>query len=361
MKLFVGPLILIVFVLIELLLIRFWKKETIPWTEISLNLNSGQILLWVFRGFEVLGYFYVVKYLSLDLLASWPAWLIWLFGFIAWDHQFYWMHRIHHKIPFLWYIHEVHHQGEHYNLSLGIRNSWFSSLSSFPFYIPLAIIGLPTEIFLAVSSINYIIQFYNHTDLVKKTPILEWVFVTPDLHKVHHAVNRVYRDKNCGGTLNIWDRLYGTFQKQLPEEPLVLGLNNSYKTGNPFWANMIPFLRSKVKPQRKISNLPFLHLATFMLFFELLFYVYLEATLMFEVKAILFGLVFLGTIAIGGVHEGRTWGVYGWMLICIAWTLMVFTYPSLQIEGIVYYLVLKWIYSLILLFRYFWFKAPTDL
>lgn len=357
MELFYGPLILIVLVGIELFITQFWYKKQIPWDEISMNLNSGQVLLWVFRGLEIVGYYHLEKLIGMGLFEGLPTWTVWLVAFLLWDHQFYWLHRLHHKIPILWYVHEVHHQGEHFNLSLGIRNSWFSSLTSLPFFIPLALIGIPADIFLLVSSFHYFVQFYNHNDIIQKSPILDILFVTPDLHKVHHATNDVYKNKNCGGTLNIWDRIYGTFQKQIAGVDMTLGLSKPYQSGNPFWMNIIPFSKRHKRPLKSVSRDTFLHVSTFLLYFELLTYIYLEERVELIVKILYFLLIFLGTISSGGMHENKTWGIIGWTLITLLLPLLILGVSDLQIPLLMGLSAINFVYTIILLIRKYSLKS----
>src|SRR5699024_3092268 len=113
-------------------------------------------------------------------------------------------------LPLLWAVHVVHHQGEHFNLSLGIRNSWYSSLSDLPFIIGLAVIGVPLPVFIIVSSMHYGIQFYNHNGLMGEFDWLKRFIVTPSYHRIHHAMAPVYRNRNFAGTFVFWDRLFGT-------------------------------------------------------------------------------------------------------------------------------------------------------
>ena len=147
-----GNALLFVFVIIEALIIRFKLKKELPYKELIMNLNSGHILLWVLRSLEVSAYALTFKYFSTDAVAVMPYVLVWIIAFFLWDFMFYWLHRTHHYWKILWGIHVVHHEGEHFSLSLGIRNSWYSSLSSFPYFIIMAILGIRPEIFVAVSS-----------------------------------------------------------------------------------------------------------------------------------------------------------------------------------------------------------------
>lgn len=321
----IGNLLLLIFVIVEGLLIKYYLKEKLPWKELILNLNSGHILLWVFRGIEVALYFYTVKYLSLQWAVHLPYWMQWVIAFILWDFCFYWLHRTHHYFRILWNVHVVHHEGEHFSLSLGIRNSWYSSLTSYPFFIGMAIIGFPTEIFLTVSSIHYFFQFYNHNHIIKKSGWLEYFLVTPSHHRVHHGKNSPYFNKNFAGTFVFWDKMFGTFQAELLDNPVEFGTNHSSESLNPILVNNMPFLkRFDFSKKLKTKNVPIFHISNFilvsgcvMLFTLLLFFIYFENILDYNSKLTLFCIVFLGTIGNGLLSENRWIGILVWIIATI--------------------------------------------
>jgi sterol desaturase/sphingolipid hydroxylase (fatty acid hydroxylase superfamily) len=309
----------------EQLIRRVLYKETAPWREVIFNLNSGHAILWIFRGLEVAAFAWIVQHASLDWISHWPSWLQFLFGFIAWDFCFYWMHRLHHKIPLLWAVHGMHHEGEHFDLSLGIRNSWYSSLSNFPFVVGLAFLGLPAEIFVVVSSIHYTVQLYNHNSLVRGSGVLEYLMVTPAYHRVHHGKNAVYLNKNFCGTLQIWDHLFATFQPTLADEPIQLGVKNPLATRNPLLANHIPFLKqlSKNLPKRIGAIVPenWLARAGFVLFLVMIFYVHVEQSWPQTPHGYwrwgLISMLTFGTILIGAISDGKKWGLWMWSILLL--------------------------------------------
>jgi len=325
------------FVIIELLIMRFILKEEIPVHEIVANLNSGHILLWIFRGLEIAGFSYALNYLSLDLLQDWPLWTQWMFTFFAWDFCFYWLHRIHHQLPSLWSIHVVHHEGEHFNLSLGIRNSWFSSLTSLPFFLPLAIIGVPLEQFILVGATHYFIQFYNHTHLVRRSGWLEHVLITPSHHRVHHGHEELYRNRNFGGTLVVWDKLFGTFQPEIPEQPPTFGVDYQ-PSANPLWINTIPIFRYIANTwkqwelgRRTYQLAPSLILSAGLILFALLvIYVRVEASWTLQPLGLLFAYTFLGTLCVGGLMEGHRWALWGWVSVTLSGLLALSFFPEWQ-------------------------------
>ncbi len=323
MKELAFPLaVMLLLVLIEMLVLQ--RRQNVPWRDVVFNLNSGHVLMWHFRGLEILAFGALLTYFSVGWVGQWPIVYQWVFGFIAWDLCFYWMHRLHHTVPFLWNVHVVHHQGEHFNLSLGIRNSWYSSLSNFPFIAILAVLGLPLEIFVVVSSIHYAIQFYNHNGFVKNSGWLDKFLVTPKHHRVHHGMNKVYRDKNFGGTFLMWDKWFGSFQHELPDTPILYGTHKPAPSNNPFLASNLPFLSYfKLKqPSLKKDHsivLPdgFVAIAGFTLFALVIYTIYHDASFSNVQRAAFFILIFGGTLAIGSMSDGRRWGLLAWASIAI--------------------------------------------
>lgn len=159
----------------------------------------------------------------------------WLILFIGVDFFYYWFHRMSHEVNALWAAHIVHHQSEEYNLTVALRQSWFQGGFSWVFYLPLAFAGFEPIMFLTISAFNTIYQFWIHTRAIGHMGPLEWIINTPSHHRVHHGSNPKYIDKNHAGTLIIWDRLFGTFQKE--EEEVVYGITTPLASWNPVWAN----------------------------------------------------------------------------------------------------------------------------
>jgi alkylglycerol monooxygenase len=162
---------------------------------------------------------------------------IWIFAILAYDFSYYWFHRISHEVNLFWAAHVVHHQSEDYNLGTALRQSG-SGLVGFIFYLPWLYVGIPAEILFASGAINLVYQFWVHTEHVPKLGPVETVFVTASNHRVHHAQNSMYIDRNYGGIFIIWDRLFGSFQEELPEEPCIYGIRKPLGSYNPFWANV---------------------------------------------------------------------------------------------------------------------------
>jgi sterol desaturase/sphingolipid hydroxylase (fatty acid hydroxylase superfamily) len=164
--------------------------------------------------------------------------LTWVFAWVAYDFCYYWNHRIGHERQIFWASHVAHHQSEDYNLSTALRQTSTGFLLGWIFYVPLFLLGLPAYVYVTVASLNLIYQFWVHTEHVPKLGWLEWVLITPSNHRVHHAQNDRYLDRNYGGFFIIWDRLFGTFQEELDEEPCIYGIRGPLLTFNPLWANL---------------------------------------------------------------------------------------------------------------------------
>lgn len=161
------------------------------------------------------------------------SWYYWLLLFFAEDFIFYWIHRIDHMVRFFWAIHVTHHSSERFNLTTGFRSSVFQPVYRFVWFIPLVFLGFePFDIFIMYS----ITQTYGilvHTKAVRNLGFLEYILVTPSHHRVHHASNVEYLDKNMGMILILWDKLFGTFQAEIDGLPIQYGLYEKQISQNP--------------------------------------------------------------------------------------------------------------------------------
>ena len=180
---------------------------------------------------------YIVAYEQLALFQMVPSGWMWLIAFVLYDFCYYWNHRFGHEMNILWAAHVVHHSSEEYNLTTALRQS-SSSLFSWIFYLPMAVLGFDPITLITVGSLNLIYQFWVHTRHIPKLGWYEWVFVTPSNHRVHHAQNQVYIDCNYGGVFILWDRVFGSFQEELETEKPIYGIRKALKSWNPLWANV---------------------------------------------------------------------------------------------------------------------------
>ncbi len=163
----------------------------------------------------------------------------WIIAFFVADFTYYWMHRLEHEHRILWASHSVHHSSEDYNLTVSFRLSILEGLFEWIFLIPMILIGFSP--FQAIVSLILVAQFQTwiHTERIGKLGWLDEIFNTPSVHRVHHGSNNKYLDKNYGGFLIIWDKLFGTFQRE--EEKVVYGLTKNIKTNNPIMINFIEY------------------------------------------------------------------------------------------------------------------------
>jgi sterol desaturase/sphingolipid hydroxylase (fatty acid hydroxylase superfamily) len=150
----------------------------------------------------------------------------WIWLFIIQDFCFYWIHRLEHSSRFFWAVHVTHHSSEHFNLSTGFRSSVLEPIYRFVFFLPIPLLGFDAKDLFLVFSITQIYGIGVHTELIKKVWGLEWLFVTPSHHRVHHASNVRYLDKNIGMLLIIWDKIFGTFEPERDDEPIQYGLTS---------------------------------------------------------------------------------------------------------------------------------------
>ena len=187
-------------------------------------------------GFILISYTWLVDKLTLYKLD--PVWLAVIIAFIVEDFAGYWIHRMNHRVNVFWNRHIIHHSSEEFNLSCALRQS-ISDTVKFKavFIIPAAVLGIPAHIFAVVGPIHLFMQFWYHTRLIDKMGWLEKVIVTPSHHRVHHAINPEYIDKNYSQIFIVWDKLFGSFQPELAEVKPVYGILRPAKTWNPVIIN----------------------------------------------------------------------------------------------------------------------------
>lgn len=192
----------------------------------------SQARRFVTLGVGGLVYHWVSERLAVTQLDA-GHWATWVFAFVLYDFCYYWLHRLGHERTILWAAHVAHHQSEDYNLSTALRQTSTGFLFGWIFYLPLFLAGVPATVVVTVGSLNLIYQFWVHTQHIGKLGWYEWIFVTPSNHRVHHAQNTRYMDRNYGGVFILWDRLFGTFQEELDEEPCVYGIRGPIRSFNP--------------------------------------------------------------------------------------------------------------------------------
>ncbi|MFJ2479721.1 sterol desaturase family protein [Pseudomonas sp. NPDC087598] len=189
------------------------------------------------KGVGLVTYAFALEHLALFRLSADSFW-VWVFAFVLYDFCYYWLHRLGHERNILWAAHSVHHQSEEYNLSTALRQTSSGFLLGWIFYLPMAVLGVPLLVFVSVAALNLLYQFWVHTKHIPKLGWFEWCFVTPSNHRAHHAQNALYMDRNYGGVFIIWDRLFGTFQEEDDNEPVIFGVTTPLASWNPLWANL---------------------------------------------------------------------------------------------------------------------------
>ena len=217
-------------------------------TVSSLALGIGNVITGFITKALIFGLFtFIYQYRFFDLSSS--AWWYWVALFFADDFSYYWFHRTSHRVGWFWASHVVHHSSQHYNLAAALRQTWTGNLSgSFLFWAWMPLVGFHPIWILFMQQISLIYQFWIHTEWISRLPrFFEFLFNTPSHHRVHHGSDLKYLDRNHGGILIIWDRLFGTFQPE--EEKPVYGLTKNVGSFNPFvvaftsWAQLVRNIR----------------------------------------------------------------------------------------------------------------------
>jgi sterol desaturase/sphingolipid hydroxylase (fatty acid hydroxylase superfamily) len=164
--------------------------------------------------------------------------LTWITALVLYDFFYYWVHRTGHEVNILWAAHVVHHSSEEFNLSTALRQSSTGFYFRWVFYIPLALLGFPVQVFIVVGLIDLVYQYWVHTQLIGRLGFLELFLVTPSNHRVHHGQNDYCIDKNYGGILSIWDRMFGTYADEREDEKPMYGVRKPLHSWNPIWGNV---------------------------------------------------------------------------------------------------------------------------
>lgn len=184
----------------------------------------------------IVSYGYLVDHLAIYKVQA--TWLMFVVAFIAKDFAGYWIHRFEHEFNLLWNRHVVHHSSEEFNLSCALRQSISAIVGFLGFFmLPAALLGVPKQVMDIIIPLHLFGQFWYHTRVIGRMGWLEYFLVTPSHHRVHHAINPAYIDKNYGQILIVWDKMFGTFQAELDNEPPVYGVKKPAQTWNPILIN----------------------------------------------------------------------------------------------------------------------------
>jgi alkylglycerol monooxygenase len=237
---FAIPFFLILIIIEEVAARRMKRQINYGMDTIS-SLSSGMTnTLKNLMGLSIaiISYGWLVDKVALFQIES--TWMVYLVAFMGMDFVGYWSHRFDHKINAFWNRHIVHHSSEEFNLSCALRQSVSAIVGIYFFlYIPMAFLGVPGEVVAIVAPIHLFAQFWYHTRLIGKMGFLEYILVTPSHHRVHHAINDIYLDKNLSQIFIFWDKLFGTFQEELEEVPPVYGVKKPVNTWNPLIINYV--------------------------------------------------------------------------------------------------------------------------
>jgi len=240
-----GKILLIAMpIFLALVLFEKWygwnkKKDTVRNMDMISSLTSGVTNVTkdvLGLAVTVIAYSWLVNNLALMQIKE--SWLTYLIAFIVLDFAGYWVHRWSHHINIFWNLHIIHHSSEEFNLACALRQSISNFVNIFTFLlIPAALLGVPANVIAVVAPLHLFAQFWYHTQHIGKMGILEKIIVTPSHHRVHHAINKEYLDKNLSQIFIIWDKLFGTFQEELPDVPCVYGITRPVRTWNPVKIN----------------------------------------------------------------------------------------------------------------------------
>jgi len=241
-----NPIGLAVPVFFLLMLLEWWlsrrkKVQVYRLNDTMADLTCGmgdQLINLVVGGVTL------AAYASIEISWGWLDWkasdpLAWCAGIVLVDLMYYAYHRFAHRVNFGWATHMVHHQSEEYNLAVALRQPWFAQFYAWLFYVPIALLGVPAEVYAASFAINLLYQYWIHTQLIDRMGPFGWVFNTPSHHRVHHGTNPEYIDKNYAGIFIVWDRMFGTFEEE--EAEVVYGVMKPLRSWNPVWANVGPW------------------------------------------------------------------------------------------------------------------------
>ena len=229
----------VILLVIEILYGYFVKRQKYKVMDTVSSLSSGLTNIVkdsLGLGIIIVSYPYLVEHLALIQIEA--SWMVWLVAFLAMDFAGYWNHRLSHHINIFWNQHVIHHSSEEFNLACALRQSISNLIGYFPLMLfPAALLGVPHQVIAILAPIHLFGQFWYHTQHIGKLGVLEYVIVTPSQHRVHHAINPEYIDKNLGQILCIWDRMFGTFQEELEEVPPQYGVLKPAHTWNPIIIN----------------------------------------------------------------------------------------------------------------------------
>ncbi len=231
--------VFLVFVLTEKAYGWWYKRHPFRIMDTLSSLSSGltNVLKDVLGlSISVISYEWMVEHLAIT--STRDSFWMYIIAFLALDFSGYWVHRISHRVNFFWNRHLIHHSSEEFDLACALRQSISVFVHLFTFLLlPAALLGVPVAVIAIVAPLHLFAQFWYHTIYIGKMGWLEHIIVTPSHHRVHHAINPLYIDKNYGNIFIFWDKWFGTFQEELPDHPPVYGITKPVRTWNPIRIN----------------------------------------------------------------------------------------------------------------------------
>lgn len=224
----------------EYFLSRRRGRELYRFQDTVTSINTGLVSQFV----NVMGgafsvYMYSLMVAQFGLFTWNPSNIaVWIVALVLYDFCYYWVHRAGHEVNLFWAAHVIHHSSEDFNLATALRQSATGFYFKWAFYFPLALLGIPTKVFVVVALIDLLYQYWVHTQLVGRLGVMERFLITPSNHRVHHGQNDYCIDKNYGGIFSIWDQLFGTYADERDDEPVVYGVRKPLRSWDPIWGNI---------------------------------------------------------------------------------------------------------------------------
>lgn len=229
------------FILLEKLYGRYIKKEKVNNMDTVSSLTSALTMITknvLGLSITIISYSWIEERIALTHITT--TWLTYVIAFVALDFSHYWIHRIDHANNFFWNSHIVHHSSEEFDLACAVRQPISSFVKIFSFFmIPAALLGISPLVVATVTPIQFFAQFWYHTRYINRMGFLEHIIVTPSHHRVHHAINKEYLDKNLAQIFIVWDKIFGTFMEERADIPPVYGITRPMRTWNPFKINFV--------------------------------------------------------------------------------------------------------------------------
>lgn len=211
-------------------------------TMAGLGLLLGNILVnLATKGSILFFYFYLYDFRIFTINDIFSSAAVWVLTFVAIDFVFYWYHRFSHRVRFMWAVHMNHHSSEEMNFTVALRQAWFGPITKVPFFFVLPLIGFDPLITTLAGAAATLWGVTGHTQIIKTLGPLEYIFVTPSSHRVHHGSNPEYIDKNYGNMFIVWDRIFGTFAKE--KNKVIFGITENVKTFNPIKITFMNWLK----------------------------------------------------------------------------------------------------------------------